>query len=105
MLSLAACGGSGGGGGGASPVVTTDVTVGDGGNIFTPPDIQVSPGALVTWTWSSNRTHNVTFADNSITDSGDQGGGTYATTMPTTTGTYGYQCTIHSGMDGSVLVQ
>ena len=83
--------------------MTTSVTVND--DFFTPTSIQVSPGATVTWTWSSSRVHNVTFADNAITDSGDQGGGTYQTAMPTAPATYAYQCTIHSGMVGSVLVQ
>ena len=113
FLAVTGCGGDSGtgndddngngGNGGSNPTVTMAVTVGD--DFFNPVDIQVSPGALVTWTWSSNTVHNVTFADNSISDSGDQGGGTHETTMPTTTRTYQYQCTIHSGMNGSVLVQ
>ena len=113
FLAVAGCGGdtgtnggddNGGGGGGTNPVVTTDVMVGSGGNVFTPPDIQVSPGATVTWTWANSVTHNVTFTDNTIDDSGDQAGGMYSTAMPATAGTYNYVCTIHQGMDGSVLV-
>jgi plastocyanin len=73
---------------------------------FTPGAIQVSPGATVTWTWSgTGNLHNVTFANAAIADSGNQTSGTYDTAMPTATGTYTYQCTNHSGMDGSVLVQ
>ena len=80
------------------------MTVGD--DFFNPAGIQVSPGDMVTWTWSSNRVHNVTFADNTITNSGNQGGGMYATAMPMATGTYNYQCTIHpSSMNGSVKVE
>jgi len=82
---------------------TPSVTVGD--DFFNPTSIQVSPGAMVTWTWSSNRVHNVTFENNTIIDSGDRGGGTYETAMPTTDGTYGYQCKIHPiTMNGSVTV-
>ena len=80
------------------------MTVGD--DFFNPAGIQVSPGDMVTWTWSSNRTHNVTFADNTITDSGDQGGGMYTTAMPMAAGNYDYQCTIHpTTMQASVTVQ
>ena len=99
-------GGGGGGGGGTTPVVTTDVTVGNGGNVFTPPDIQVSPGATVTWTWNSGGVgHNVTFASSTVSaPSATQPTGTFQVVMPTAAGTYTYVCTIHAGMDGSVLV-
>ncbi len=120
MLAVAGCGGDSGtnsggntsntgntgntgGGGSSGPEITTDVTVGN--NFFSPEDIQVVPGATVTWTWSSNVRHNVTFADPGINNSGDRTGGDYATAMPMATGMYDYQCTIHSGMDGSVTVE
>jgi len=111
FLTVAACGGDSGTNGGTgtgtgtgtAPTVTTSVAVSD--NFFNPASIQVSPGVMVTWTWSSNRVHNVTFADDAIADSGDQGGGMYQTAMPTASGLYTYQCTIHTGMDGSVTVQ
>lgn len=96
-------GGGGGGGGGTTPTVTTSVSVGN--NFFSPADIQVSPGATVTWTWNSSGTqHNVTFPSTAIGDSPNQPSGTFSTAMPTTPGTYNYSCTLHSGMDGSVLV-
>jgi plastocyanin len=73
---------------------------------FDPKDIQVAPGATVTWTWGPNNpTHNVTFSDPSITDSPDQASGTFSSAMPSAPGTYNYTCTFHGGMDGSVLVQ
>ena len=104
LLAVAGCGGDSGTNGGDTPVVTTDVTVGD--DFFNPEDIQVSPGAMVTWTWSSNRVHNLQFADPAITDSGNQGGGIYTTAMPMATGTYNYQCIIHpSSMNGTVKVE
>ena len=86
------------------PVVTTSVTIGPG-NAFNPPAIRVSPGAMVTWTWSETVSHNINFADASITDLASQNTGTYSTAMPTTPGTYTYQCNFHSGMAGSVQVQ
>ena len=100
------CGGDsptnpGGGGGGGGPTVTTSVAVGPG-NSFSPADIQVSAGATVTWTFAGG-THNVTFSSPSIS-SGDRSSGTFPAVMPTTPGTYNYSCTLHSGMNGSVLV-
>jgi plastocyanin len=111
FLTVAACGGDSGtnagddtgNGNGTDPTVTTSVTVSD--DFFNPASIQVSPGVTVMWTWSSNRIHNVTFADNAISDSGDQGGSMYQTAMPTASGLYTYQCTIHAGMNGTVTVQ
>jgi len=105
LLAVAGCGGDSGtnGGNDNTPTVTTDVTVGD--DFFNPEDIQVLPGAMVTWTWSSNREHNLSFVDNAITDSGNRRGGTYTTAMPMATGTYNYQCTIHpTSMNGTVTV-
>ena len=115
FLAVAGCGGDSGtnsggntgntgGGGSSGPEITTDVTVGD--DFFNPASIQVSPGAMVRWTWSSNRVHNVTFADPAINDSGSQGGGIHETAMPMATGDYAYLCTIHpSTMQGSVTVE
>jgi plastocyanin len=85
-------------------VITTSVTVRN--DFFTPSDIQVSPGAVVTWTMDSGGLpHNVTFAPSVAPPSGTLETGTFQLEMPTTAGTYNYQCTFHSGMNGSVLVQ
>jgi plastocyanin len=94
-------GGGGGGGGGNAPIITTSVEVVD--NAFTPPNIQVTGGASVTWTWVGGLLHNVTFSDNSIGDSADQTSGAYVASMPTAAGVYPYTCTIH-GFAGSVTV-
>jgi plastocyanin len=96
-------GGGGGGGGGANPVQTTSVSVGD--NFFNPPDIRVAPGATVTWTWMGSNPHDVVFAASGIDDSNIQSSGTFAAAMPSAAGTYSYECTVHAGMDGTVLVQ
>ena len=97
-------GGGGSGGGGTTPVVTTSVNVVDFD--FTPPDIQVTAGAMVTWTWTGAIAHNVTFAVSSgVTNGPLQVTGTHVAQMPTATGTYTYQCTIHPLlMQGSVIV-
>ena len=98
-------GGDGGDGGGAAPVVTTAVTVGSGGNVFTPPDIQVLPSATVTWTWNTGGVgHNVTFVSTVSAPSDTQMTGTFQVVMPMAPATYNYECTIHAGMNGSVTV-
>jgi len=85
----------------ATPVITTAVSIED--DFFNPANIQVSPGQTVTWTWSTSTTHNVTFSDSG---SGDKGGEnvTFSKTFPTA-GTFNYNCTLHGGMTGTVLVK
>ena len=84
-----------------TPTLTNQVTVSD--NVFTPSSIQVSPGTTVTWTWASDAsTHNVTISGG---NSGDKVAGATFTKNFATAGTFNYQCTIHPGMNGSVLVQ
>jgi plastocyanin len=74
---------------------------------FDPEDIIVAAGGVVTFTWTGTITedHNVTFAG-AIPDSPDQSSGTFVVTMPTTPGTYTYECTNHpTEMSGTVEVQ
>ncbi len=107
VLAVAGCGGgSPTNGDGGTPVATTSVTVGN--DFFSPPDIRVSPGAMVTWTWAGGGDdHNVTFDSNAAQNSQTQRNGQHAATMPTVPGIYTYICTIHgrSVMNGSVTVQ
>lgn len=85
-----------------TPAQTSAVTVQN--NSFSPANIQVTPGTTVTWTWSSGSDiHNVTFQDGAF--SGDKSaGGSYSRTFATA-GTFSYSCTLHGGMNGSVLVK
>ncbi len=117
VLAAAACGGGGGdsttgpgnpgkpgnpGGPSTSPQQTSSVSVGN--NVFTPANIQVPVGTTVTWTWEASAvTHNVTFGDG--VSSGDKGANATFTRTFGTAGTFQYQCTLHPGMAGSVLVQ
>ena len=119
FLIVAGCGGdsgtngNGGNGNGngngtsTDPVATLAVTVGQGGNRFTPEDILVSTGATVTWTWDAGVEHNVTFPSTGPVNvaSDTQATGTFQVTMPTAAALYTYQGTIHAGMNGSVTVQ
>jgi plastocyanin len=116
VLIAAACGGGGdatsptngnpGGttGGNPPPTPVPQNTVAVSDNQFTPANIQVAIGTTVTWTWASDaRDHNVTFGDG--TTSGNRSAGaTYSKTFPTA-GTFTYNCTLHGGMNGSVLVK
>ena len=92
FLGITGCGGDSGMNGGGDPVATTSVTVGNGSNnVFTPPDILVSTGATVTWTWGGNVGHNVTFASSAVSaPSATQATGTFQVTMPTEAGEYAW---------------
>jgi len=109
FLAVSACGGDSGtnggdGDGGDGSSATTSVTVADFS--FTPSNNTVVAGATVTWTWTGNARHNVTFASSSITSSTTQTSGTFQAAMPSVAGAYTYQCTIHPGsMNGTVTVQ
>ena len=102
------------GGGVASPTATlAPSVVGCGGTAgtpvaianfaFSPAQVTVSTGAVVTWTNSDSAAHTVTFDDG--LDCGRlAGGGTVSATFPTA-GSYAYHCTIHPSMRGTVVVQ
>ncbi|HEY5219901.1 MAG TPA: plastocyanin/azurin family copper-binding protein [Gemmatimonadaceae bacterium] len=95
-------GGNGGNGGTGGTSGSTSNSIALGDDFFNPSTTTVGVGTTVTWTWSTGTTHNVTFADG--TTSGDKSSGTYTRTF-NTAGTYSYQCTIHTGMTGTIVVQ
>ena len=83
----------------AARVVANDV------NLFDPAFVAVARGGTVTWSFLST-VHNVTFnggtgAPGNIGDTSNSPGinRTFATA-----GTFSYTCTLHSGMNGTVLV-
>jgi plastocyanin len=108
---LSACGGDGGstsppGGGtpGGGDPPTASNAIGVTNNVFTPAAVQVAPGTTVTWTWSSQASdHNVTFPDG--VNSPTQGASSTFRRTFATAGTFNYQCTLHPGMTGRVVVQ
>jgi plastocyanin len=72
-------------------------------NTFTPATAFVSVGGIVTWTFATQ--HNVTFEGSGApANVPTTGSGSVSRTFPTA-GTFQYQCTIHPGMSGSVVVQ
>jgi plastocyanin len=86
---------------------TAGVTASADADTFVPNRVDIAAGGTVTWTFGA-RAHNVTFVQNKPTD-GDIAPGsgltntTAARSFPTA-GTYDYTCTLHVGMNGTVVV-
>lgn len=86
---------------------TADVTVSGGGTSFSPDTVKIAVNGSVTWTFTSgvNSPHNVTFA---APPAGGNIGNTTTGAMTRTFATVGrftYQCTLHAGMNGAVVVR
>jgi plastocyanin len=91
-------GGGGGGGGGGAEVSEEDIT-------FQPGEVTVGVGDTVTWTNNDSVDHDVT-ADGF--SSGEPGGMAPGDTFEHTfdeAGTFDYVCTVHPGMEGTVVVE
>jgi plastocyanin len=72
---------------------------------FKPKQVDISAGGTVTWDFST-LTHNVTFvgaASGTPANIPDQTSTSVSRTFPTP-GTFDYQCTLHPGMTGTVIV-
>ena len=82
-----------------SATATVAATV---GNEFDPSTAFITKGGTVTWNFAT--THNVIFASGGPANIADQSSGSASRTFPNS-GTFTYQCTIHPGMNGSVVVQ
>jgi plastocyanin len=94
-LLLPACGD----GGGSEPAAPGHVNVLD--NYFDPKSIDVSVGDTVTWDFKGGASHNViadTFKSKTL------GKGKTFTHTFNSAGTYDYVCTLHNGMNGTVVV-
>jgi plastocyanin len=116
LLVAAACGGSsstapasngntttGGGGTTQTPLNTINAT---NQNTFDPNSLTIGVGGTVTWAFAGTG-HNVTF-NTVVGRPADIGGSNASVSIARTfgtTGTFGYQCTIHSGMTGTIIVQ
>lgn len=88
-----------------TPGASASVVAGDNSNIFTPASVEVARGAVVTWTFGA-RPHNVIFnstagapANVEVTSNAQ-----VARTF-NTVGSFAYDCTLHSGMTGTVVVR
>lgn len=119
VLATVSCGGStapgggggGGGGGGTCPVGIFCATI---SNTFSPTARTVAVGATVAWRNDGNTGHNVTWDDATGRNAALQGDGTgdisnldvgvSHTRLFNTAGVYGFHCTIHPGMNGTLTV-
>jgi len=88
----------------ASQGTTVNVEMGD--NFFREASVTVNVGDTVVWTNVGNRPHDVTSIGSGPLNSPRRmmNGATYSYTADTP-GTYPYECTIHPGMDGTLIVQ
>jgi plastocyanin len=79
---------------------SVDATTSD---TFVPASVDIAAGGTVTWTFA--KTHNVTFGSNKPTggDIGNTNSGSASRTFPNA-GSYPYTCTLHAGMNGTVVV-
>ena len=73
------------------------------GLAFSPSSVDIAVGGIVTWIFAI--THNVTFSlvTGAPSDIPDTGSGSASATFHIA-GTFNYQCTIHPGMTGVVIV-
>jgi plastocyanin len=88
-----------------SPPLAATVTT--PGTSFSPATVTIRAGGTVTWQFTGSTRHNVTFSGTAPTGGNipdTDAGGTAQRTF-STTGTYAYSCTRHSGMNGTVTVQ
>ncbi len=102
-------GGTGGGGTGGRPdssgaLDTASVIIFDNG--YSPTAVTVAPGGRVTWVWTGNNAHGVTFDDATITPSTIQSVGSYTMRFPRA-GIFSFFCTVHGRTveSGTVTVQ
>src|SRR4051794_11432617 len=70
---------------------------------FSPKSVTVKVGQTVTWTNEDSVDHNVTESGGAFQSKNFGKGGTFSFT-PQKAGTFNYTCTIHSGMDGTLIV-
>ena len=73
---------------------------------FSPQNLTIVEGDIVTWTNNHDRNHTTTSADGGIEwDSGAFGPGQSFSHTFTTAGDYAYLCTIHPSMTGNITVE
>ncbi len=108
IVVLGACGGDDAqqqptGPGPSGPTATTSVNIIDNG--FSPSSNSATAGQSVTWSWTGNNPHNVTFDDPAIGNSSTKTSGGFTRSFPTA-GSFTYFCTVHgrSIMSGTVTV-
>jgi plastocyanin len=84
---------------GPTPSVEPAVAVRD--YEFEPASLTVEAGDTVTWVWEGRASHDVVGGG---FESTEQSSGTFRHALEQP-GTYAYECTIHPGMEGSIVVE
>jgi plastocyanin len=83
------------------------VNIGDGAQLsdykFDPPTLQIHVGDSVTWVNAGTQGHTVTTADQSFDSGNVDPGGSWSLEFDTP-GTFGYTCTPHPWMKGTIVV-
>ena len=97
------------------PAVATTVAVGGGGGggaevseegiAFNPAEVTVSVGDTVTWTNNDSVGHDVTADSFSSGDAGGMSPGDNFEHTFDEAGSFDYVCTVHPGMEGTVVVE
>jgi plastocyanin len=84
---------------------TASVEASSTANTFSPSQVTIAKGGTVTWTIGTRR-HNVTFfANPSAPTNVESNTNTTASRTFTAAGSFPYNCTLHAGMTGIVIVQ
>jgi len=78
------------------------VTVGD--DYFSPRSVMPDSDGVVTWIWGGSRSHNLVFRDGSWSVPPIAAGVHMRDFSAHAPGTYPYDCTLHAGMSGEVVV-
>jgi plastocyanin len=74
-------------------------------NSFSPSSVTIAPGGSVTWSFGSVQ-HNVQFRGGTgVPSSIGNSASTQASRTFESAGTFDYECTLHGGMNGTVVVQ
>ena len=71
---------------------------------FAPTQVDIAAGGTVTWNFDDYVAHNVTFASSGAPSNIPASSATAVERTFPTPGTYSYNCTIHYGMSGTVVV-
>jgi plastocyanin len=95
-------GGDGGDGGGGTGTATDTVTMVD--NAFEPSDPVVEAGSSLALPNDGQASHSFTIADEGI-DEVVEAGGEASIEISLTAGEYGFDCSFHPEMTGTLMVQ
>jgi plastocyanin len=88
---------------GSAQAATINIEMGD--NVFNPAQMTVNVGDTVVWTNKGQRPHDVTSDNGAIVSPRRMMNGQTFSYTATQAGTFAYQCTIHTGMVATLIVQ